>query len=147
MACAYMRILYLYSILELLAYGLFITIFGLSAALLFGLGSFIVGLSLLRGRGFSVLTQEMRSRNIESLKAFNLSMFAGILLIIPGFITNVFGLLLLLPAIFQYFASRLSSRRYGHQRTAEHAHSDKDKDLHKGNVVDGEYQVVDKDEK
>lgn len=136
------QILYLFPILELLTYVVFIHVFGIGAALLYGGVSFILGLSLLRGRGLAMFAQELRSRNISSMKAFNLSMFAGILLIIPGFITDAIGFLLLIPAIFQLVTSKAS-----HSSNQSQADVSPEETIHSGNIVDGEYTVVDEDKK
>lgn len=136
------QVFYFFPILELLTYVVFTHIFGIGAALLYGMVSFILGLSLLRGRGLAMFAQEVRSRNISSMKAFNLSMFAGILLIIPGFITDTIGFLLLIPAIFQLVTSKASSSTHRSQ-----ADVPPEETIHTGNVVDGEYTVVDEDKK
>jgi len=74
------------------------------------------------------------------MKAFNLSMFAGIFLVIPGFITNTIGLLLLIPAIFQLVTSKTSK-----SKTQTQAEVKPEESIHVGRTVEGEYTVVEED--
>jgi len=135
-----LRLFYLYPILEVLSYAFFIALFGLPIAIIFGLSTFLLGLSILRGKGLMLLTKEMRAGNMNNFQAFNLSMLAGFLLVIPGFITNFVGLFLLIPAIFQLITNRKTSDAY-HTSSKQNSESEQQE----GNVIDGEYHVVDND--
>jgi len=87
-----------------------------------------------------MFAQELRARNVSSMKAFNLSKFAGILLIIPGFITDTLGFILLIPAIFQLVTSKTSKSNQYTQ-----ANINPEETIHDGQTVEGEYTVVDED--
>lgn len=95
-------IFFLYIYLEI---SLFITVAnttGVFAALLLTIFTSLLGLSLIKSKGLknSVLRQN-RENNLQSLNIVRSTsnMVAGIFLLIPGFLTDIIGLLLLLPPI------------------------------------------------
>ena len=59
--------------------------------------------------------------------------FAALLLIIPGFATDVFGFLLIFPISRRFFFSILSKRF-------------KDKDTNKNNIINGDYEDIENDD-
>lgn len=130
------QFIFLYPLLELVGYVLFISIFSLGGALIFGLVTLILGFSLLRGRGLKLFTQGMRSGGVAGFQAFNLSMFAGVLLVMPGFITDVLGLLLLIPAFIQLISNKFLKKT----DTTSQTHTAENPD--QGQVIEGEYHII-----
>tara|TARA_B110000008_G_scaffold49390_1_gene48272 strand:+ start:301 stop:726 length:426 start_codon:yes stop_codon:yes gene_type:complete len=59
--------------------------------------------------------------------------FAALLLIIPGFVTDVLGFLLIFPASRRFFFSILS-KKFKH------------KDNNKNNIIDGDYEDIENDD-
>jgi UPF0716 protein FxsA len=59
--------------------------------------------------------------------------FAALLLIIPGFATDLFGFLLIFPISRRFFFSILS-KKFKH------------KDINKNNIIDGEYKDIENDD-
>ena len=127
----------------------------------------VIGVNLLRQQGMSTLGRAQRNMAqgqvpaMEMMEGVALAV-AGILLITPGFITDSFGFLLLLPvtrrAIIQYLMARATvytnmhggpgnqggfhSSTYYHNRSTSHgrASSDADKKTDRvGHTIDGEY--------
>ncbi|MFD1747222.1 FxsA family protein [Rhizobium helianthi] len=77
--------------------------------------SSLVGIFLLRQQGLAVLRQvneEGRNGRVPSEAIGNGAMivFAAILLIIPGFLTDIVGILLFIPAIRSFLWRRLGQR-------------------------------------
>ncbi len=79
--------------------------------------SAVAGSLLLRWQGFGALgriRREIEAGNPPGREVAHglMIMFAGILLLIPGFITDIFGLLLFVPAVrelaWRYFRSRIT---------------------------------------
>ena len=88
---------------------------GLGPTLLLVVASAVIGLAILRRQGFDALTK-LRQRNLPSdlpaERFFGTAMvlLAGLLLIVPGFVTDVIALLLLVPFIRKHLASLLARR-------------------------------------
>ena len=59
--------------------------------------------------------------------------FAALLLIIPGFVTDVLGFLLIFPISRRFFFSILS-KKFKH------------KDINKNNIIDGDYEDIENDD-
>ncbi|WP_316858398.1 FxsA family protein [uncultured Cohaesibacter sp.] len=77
----------------------------------------MIGTVLLRHQGFALFGQAQQQMNAGKLPGRELAhgvmlLAAGLLLLTPGFVTDTFGFLLLVPAIrdaiFAYFKSRVS---------------------------------------
>ncbi|HUH49709.1 MAG TPA: FxsA family protein [Mycoplana sp.] len=88
---------------------------GLGPTLLLVVASAMIGLALLRRQGFQALTKLRQRRLPQDLPAerfFDTAMvlLAGLLLIVPGFVTDMIALVLLVPFIRQRLASRIASR-------------------------------------
>ncbi|MDR6755895.1 UPF0716 protein FxsA [Mycoplana sp. BE70] len=88
---------------------------GLGPTLLLVIASAVIGLAILRRQGFQALTKLRQRRLPQDLPAERffdtaIVLLSGLLLIVPGFVTNLIALLLLVPAIRQRVASRLASR-------------------------------------
>jgi UPF0716 protein FxsA len=90
---------------------------GLGWTLLLVVLTSLLGIWLIRDQGLRAAYQSMRmmqgARVLNPEKLPNpLRLFAGLLLVLPGFITDTLGLLLLLPWSQRYFERKL--RRHGH---------------------------------
>ncbi|ART83064.1 FxsA protein [Oceanisphaera profunda] len=97
--------------------------------------SAIVGLSLVRIQGFQTLMEAQRKVSLgepparEMLGGIMLAL-SGILLVLPGFVSDMLGLLLLLPPVREALVARLLSkvkmqtRQQGHTFSGEFHHTD-----------------------
>ena len=88
---------------------------GLGPTLLLVIISAVAGMAILRRQGFQALTGLRRrsfSRELPAERFLDTAMvlLAGLLLIVPGFVTDVFALVLLLPFVRRMLAARLASR-------------------------------------
>lgn len=116
---------------------LFVTLgarLGLWLSLAIVIGSAVLGIALLRRTGFRARTARQRL----SLRDFAQDGFLGlaaVLLILPGFLTDGLGLLLLLPPV-QGLIMLALQRRLQPMATAMHRAARQD------TVIDGEWQVV-----
>lgn len=98
----------------------------------------VVGLSLVRIQGFQTLMEAQRKINIgepparEMLAGMMLAL-SGVLLVLPGFVSDIGGVLLLLPpvrsALVDYFISRVNIQ------TGQQAHQ--------GHTFDADYHSTD----
>jgi UPF0716 protein FxsA len=124
----------------LIEIGLFVTLggaLGLWATLALVVGSFFLGISILRRGG--VRPQKIRrDMPIVHLAEGGFAMLAAILLILPGFLTSALGLLLLVPRVQRLVIERLGRHlaARGFSVHAAHAHRDE--------VVEGEFTVVER---
>lgn len=111
------------------------------------IGTAVVGLYLIRQQGLAAIrsAQEDRAAGEVPVSAILNGMrlaFAGILLIVPGFITDAMGLLLLIPGISGRVMSaaewsgtlRFAERRTYHSQRYGHGPG--------GDIVDADYEVV-----
>ncbi|WP_319783435.1 FxsA family protein [Oceanisphaera sp. IT1-181] len=97
--------------------------------------SAIVGLSLVRIQGFQTLMEAQRKVSLgepparEMLSGIMLAL-SGILLVLPGFVSDMLGLLLLLPPVREALVARLLSkvqmqtRQQGQTFSGEFHHTD-----------------------
>lgn len=88
---------------------------GAWATLILLVAGFIFGLKLMRSQGINALMKN--SQNVQSgesllapLAQGIVNAFAGILLIIPGFITDIIALIILLPFVRKKFAAYLAKK-------------------------------------
>lgn len=88
---------------------------GAWATLVLLVAGFIFGLKLMRSQGINALMKS--SQNVQSgesllapLAQGIVNAFAGILLIIPGFITDIIALIILLPFVRKKFAAYLAKK-------------------------------------
>ncbi|OED43167.1 hypothetical protein ACH42_10780 [Endozoicomonas sp. (ex Bugula neritina AB1)] len=128
-----------------------------TVALVF-LGAFI-GIQVIRQQGFSTMVkaqQKMAAGELpagEMAEAFMIAI-GGLFMVIPGFITDVLGVLLLIPSVRRWLLRRMiASGRWRVQQTEIYQgeyhreqpwESDQDKINH---TVDGEYKRNDRSEK
>lgn len=126
----------------LIEIALFVTVgsaLGLGLTLLIVLGTGVLGVSILRGQGLQSagrLRQSMASlRNPLAVAGSDaLRMLAGVLLVLPGFLTDVLGLLLLVPAVRLLLIAFLV-RRFG----VASMQSDQPVRRADGIIIDGEF--------
>ena len=98
--------------------------------------SAIVGLSLVRVQGLKTLLEAQRKMSLgepparEMLSGIMLAL-SGVLLVLPGFVSDIGGLLLLLPpvrnALVEHFLSKVkvaASQAQGHTFSGEFHHTD-----------------------
>ena len=113
------RILFiLFILVPIVEIGVFIQVgdrLGLSATLAIVIITAIVGVNLLKQQGFVAIRDIQNSFNQGQMPALELAagaqlLFAGGLLLTPGFVTDAIGFLLMVPAIRMSFARFLISR-------------------------------------
>lgn len=88
---------------------------GALATLVLLASGFIFGLQLMRSQGINALMQRAQSvqpgeSRLAPLAEGVVKAFAGILLIIPGFVSDVIALLILLPMVRKGFAAYLARK-------------------------------------
>ncbi|MBD9374481.1 FxsA family protein [Rhizobium sp. ARZ01] len=88
---------------------------GLGPTLVLVVVSAVIGLTILRRQGLQTLTrlrQRSLPQDLPAERFFDTAMvlFAGLLLIVPGFVTDAIALILLLPFVRKVLANRLASR-------------------------------------
>jgi UPF0716 protein FxsA len=122
---------------------------GVAATVLLVLLSAIVGISLLRAQGFATLRRAQGSLDrgemplADALDGLGL-LLAGGLLIFPGFVTDVAGLLLFIPAV-RKTAGRWIGRNMAAKGTVRFTvwpPSARRPPPSRGPVIDGEYEDV-----
>lgn len=134
-----MPVLFLFVLLPLVEIALFIAVggrIGLMATLALILLSAVLGVWVLRDqrdRILSVLAREVRVRPLDFLAQGTFRVIAGGLLVLPGFLTDAMGLLLLVPAV-----QRLILRAFQARGAVVVAAR-----WQQGDVVEGEFQVHD----
>ena len=140
-----MRLLIAFIAVPVIEIGLFIQvgdIIGLWPTLLIVLLTAIAGTTLVRSQGTQVLSalqgsfQAMRDPT-EPLAHGAMILFAGALLLTPGFFTDAFGFLLLFPPFRHLITSMIRSRL----KSANVNFSSKQADIDQ-NVIDAEYTDV-----
>lgn len=133
----------------LIEIALFVTVggwIGLWATLAIVLGTAFGGIALMRWRGLRAMADlrgQMRSMGNPLSLAADQAMFmlAGLLLVLPGFITDFLGLLLLLPPVRAALIA-VAARRVVVARPAQaREYQDRSRD----DVIDGDYTPVSPD--
>jgi len=113
----------------------------------------ILGTALLRHQGFSVLARARANLQENCFPVNELFdglcvMFAGALLLTPGFVTDIFGFLLFVPAVrrlLRHWAIRELSRR-GHLKMHTAAGGTGPLGGDSAVVIDGEYHDITKND-
>ena len=108
----------LFILVPIIEIGVFIQVgdqLGLSATIAIVIVTAIIGVNLLKQQGFVALRDIQQSFNQGQLPALELAagaqlLFAGGLLLTPGFVTDGLGFLLMIPKIRMAFARFLISR-------------------------------------
>ena len=109
-------------IAEIGVFILLAALLGLGWALALLLATTFLGIWVLRraGRrqiaGFRVAVGDRDTTGIEANTGSFLTVLGGILLLLPGFITDVVGLLLLIPFVQRWCAARLHAAIHGGER-------------------------------
>ena len=130
----------------------------LSTVALVFLGAFI-GIQVIRQQGFSTMVkaqQKMAAGELpagEMVEAFMIAI-GGLLMLVPGFVTDFMGVMLLIPAMRKFLLKRMiASGRWkvqqteiyqGEYRREEHWESDQQ---HINQAIDGEYTKDDESKK
>lgn len=123
----------------LIEIGLFVTIggrIGLWATMAVIFGSFALGVFVIRMQGGGAVLRARQGLRAGQVQSLNLGrglfgVIAGLLLILPGFLTDILGLILLLPPVQRLLGGAILSRMQG--RTT----------VQTANVIDGEWQRID----
>ena len=124
---------------------LFVTVgswLGLWGTLAIVLGTGVLGLSVIRGQGLRAATDTRREANMLQNPARPLAdgvlvALAGVLLVLPGFLTDTLGLLLLLPPMRRLVMAAVSLKMMRMVQTRFHDRSD---------TIDADYAVLPPDE-
>ena len=124
---------------------LFVTVgswLGLWGTLAIVLGTGVLGLSVIRGQGLQAATDIRREANMLQNPARPLAdgvlvALAGVLLVLPGFLTDTLGLLLLLPPMRRLVMAAVSLKMMRMVQTRFHDRSD---------TIDADYAVLPPDE-
>lgn len=119
-----MRLFLLFLIVPLIEIALFIQVgglIGLFATLAIVILTAVIGTVLIRSQGIAVMNQLREKMNelsdpSEPLAHGAMVLFAGALLLTPGFFTDILGLSLMIPGvrsrIFEFFRSRIVIERF-----------------------------------
>lgn len=131
----------------LIEVGLFVTLgarLGLWASLAIVLGSAALGVVLLRRAAAVTGGGGRRAVSLERLTREGFTGLAAVLLILPGFLTDALGLLLLVPPV-QHLALWLVARRLG--RFGPPQHNRPGQRSGQEDVIDGEWHEVTKEDR
>jgi len=107
---------------EILVFLLVVYVAGLSGAILFGLLTSLVGFVVLRRLGMTAsmgFQEGMRARESLSREALfdgSLAALGSLLLILPGFVSDLVGLALIAPTIRTFVTERLQFGKFGNKR-------------------------------
>lgn len=108
----------------------------------------VLGVSVMRAQGARAVA-EIQS-NLSQLRDPSrpmahgaMIMLAGMLLVVPGFFTDVIGLLLLLPPVRGLVMRRVSGRIRVQRAHVARRHADPYRPPYGGGVIDGDYIVED----
>ncbi|WP_136683081.1 FxsA family protein [Falsirhodobacter xinxiangensis] len=99
--------------LPLIEISLFVTIgaaIGLWWTLAVVLGTAMAGMSIIRAQGGAQHMRKLQSDPMTPLANKAMLVFAGMMLILPGFLTDTLGLLLLLPPVRSFVLARLRAK-------------------------------------
>lgn len=142
---------FLFVILEIIAFVLVVGWVGIGTTLLLILFTTLFGIHLLRNHGLNSMmefNQSMGTADPKEMSKKGLYMLAGMLLFFPGFITDVVGILLLIPAFRQVLARLILSKAdtAAGPRAANQPYSSNPKDdkqaptePSEGETIEGEY--------
>lgn len=137
-----MRLLLAFIIVPIIEIGLFIKVgdfIGLWPTLLIVIFTAVIGTSLVRGQGIQVLAKLQKTfftmqNPTEPLAHGAMILFAGALLLTPGFFTDALGIFLLFPS-FRAFLVRKIMLRFGVKDFAFGAPKNED-------VIDGVFEEI-----
>ncbi len=137
----------------LIEIGLFVTLggwIGLWPTLALVLGTGMLGVSILRGSGLRTVAEVRSSvagvQMHQPIARSVLTMLAALLLILPGFLTDGLGLILLVPPVQGFLAQRLLARvqqsRAGLFHTIQTRDGSAADRSGRGQVIDGEFEEI-----
>ena len=111
-------------------------VFGAIYTIILVIGTAALGAALLRHQGLATLMKVQNSMNQGQLPATELTeglilLIAGALLLTPGFFTDVFGFLVLIPALRRRLAQTILTNFIQSQINIRQAAS--------GNIIEGEH--------
>lgn len=111
---------------------------GLLATLGFLFTTAVIGIILIRKKGLKTLfihdfAQEINDSPVDEMIKSMIIVIAGVMLIIPGFSTDIIGLLLLIPLI-QNFTKKFIFRQTYTQKKSKNKQK---------NVIEGEFTEID----
>lgn len=129
-------------VLEMLTFAFFITKIGFVVVFLLWVLSAITGGYMVRHGGLSTLMGMLATNQSTQKPAIEgfLILIAGLLFIFPGFISDIFALLILMP-FAQSLLKLLSERFQTHPQQATKGHTQDDA------VIEGDFEVIDEDAK
>ena len=120
--------------------------------ILFVIFTAVLGAYLVRQQGFATLTKLQEETNAGRVPAMQIAegvalLFAGAVLMTPGFITDALGFAILIPPIRQAFIAWAAKNVFKVPMTAAYAASSSPTNSHvaQGEVIEGEY-TTDSDE-
>ena len=124
------------------------SIIGVWATLAIIVGTAVIGFTVAREQGLGVarrMVESMRSGEppLEPMLEAMLLMFAGACLIAPGLITDVIGLVLLVPPLRQYAARTILRRHLLGSREPRPRSPRPPRGPGSGPTIDGDYERVD----
>ncbi len=121
---------------------------GVGPTLLLTLGSAIWGIAMVRLQGMDTwqrMQQSMAQGETPAYELFEgaLLLLAGMLLLIPGFVTDSFGILLLIPPLRKRLALKMFNKPesfqfkiHSHQINPSHTNNDSKNDSKNGRTID-----------
>ena len=130
------------------------SIIGIWATLGIIVGSFILGTTVVRHQGFGVARRMMATARsgvppVEPMMEGMLLMFAGLCLMAPGLITDVIGLILLVPPIRQWSARWILARGFptvvSMRRGRSPGHPGRSHRVGPGPTIEANYERVDEE--
>ena len=140
--------------------------FGWLPTLLIVIATAIVGSAMLRQQGLATINKARQRLDAGEMPAQQLLegmliMIGGILLLTPGFVTDTFGFLCLVPPTRQWLAARLSDRAIvgfsgrtaagssahagQHSSSAGASHGQSGRGSAGGDIIDGDFKRLDDD--
>ena len=128
------------------------SIIGVWATLGIVVGSFILGTTVVRHQGFGVARRMLATARsgeppVEPMMEGMLLMFAGLCLMAPGLITDVIGLILLVPPIRQWSARWILARGFSTvfavRRGRSPDHPGRSRRVGPGPTIEADYERVD----
>jgi UPF0716 protein FxsA len=140
-----MRLLLAFIAVPLIEIGLFIRVgdyIGLWPTLIIVLLTAVVGTSLVRSQGIQALAKLQNSfltmqNPVEPLAHGAMILFAGALLLTPGFFTDFVGILLLVPQFRSFAMRQLKSRMKVNEFNFNHSEKQRSDD-----VIDGSFDDI-----
>lgn len=146
-----MWFLWIFVALPIIEIALFVQIggeIGVWATLAWVILSAVLGMAIIRSQGVHAWNETQRNLNdlrdpSRPLANGALIMIAGFLLILPGFFTDILGILLLIPPFRSLLLKRMGKQVRTNVRVSGVYHRDPHRPPYADGVIDGEYVVED----